>query len=480
MHLDAPTAAGLINSFQDCHILVVGDLMLDRFVDGTVTRISPEAPIPVLCRTKCQQMPGGAANVACNLAQLGARVTLIGVCGDDATASDLTTELCEFPNITFIPVPIAGRPTTLKTRFRSSGQQILRVDDEMTGAIDAGAQQTLSETANRVIANSDVLVLSDYAKGCLTKTLIRQLIEIAKRAKKLIVADPKFPDLAVYADVDILTPNLQELSKSVGTNLAELDTIGAAATRLAKTQNIGTIITTLSARGILASSANGTQFHDPAKTREVFDVSGAGDTVVAVISAAFASSAHLEAAVALANHAAGVAVSKLGTAIVTPGEILAYMPLSNPLTESALLANLCQNWRGAGDKIAFANGCFDLLHPGHINLLRHAAKTADRLIIGLNSDASVHRIKGKSRPVQSVDKRAVALAAFDMVDAVTIFTENTPQNLIALLQPDFIVKGGDYKPDDVIGSDTIKKWGGKVVIAPTLARYSTTNLVKNL
>ena len=480
MYLEASTAAGLINSFQDCHILVVGDLMLDRFVDGLVTRISPEAPVPVLSQSRCRQMPGGAANVACNLAQLGAKVTLIGACGDDAIASELREELSHFPTITFLPLPIIGRPTSLKTRFRASGQQILRVDDEITTAIDADAQQRLHKAVRNAIVSVDMLVLSDYAKGCLPETVIRQLIDAAKAAKKLIVADPKANNLSVYADVDILTPNLQELSKYARTSLTELGTIGSTATRLAKTHHIGTIMTTLSARGILASSADGTQFHDPAKTRDVFDVSGAGDTVVAVISAAIASGTQLEAAVALANHAAGVAISKSGTAIVTPGEILAYIPLSNPLTKPASLATLCQNWRNAGDKIAFANGCFDLLHPGHISLLRHATKTADRLVIGLNSDASVRRLKGDTRPLQSVDKRVAALAAFDMVDAVTIFDEDTPQNLIAMVQPDFILKGGDYNPDDVVGSDIVKKRGGKVVIVPTLAAYSTSKLVKNL
>ncbi len=480
MHLEASTAAALINSFQDCHILVVGDLMLDRFVDGMVTRISPEAPVPVLSQSRCQQMPGGAANVACNLAQLGAKVTLIGACGDDAAASYLAKELSHFPTITFLPLPIVGRPTSLKTRYRSSGQQILRVDDEITSDIDTGAQQKLCETASNTIASADMLILSDYAKGCLPPNVIRQLIDGAKAAKKLIVADPKATDLSVYADVDVLTPNLQELSKYASTNLTELGTIGATATKLAKTHRIGTIMTTLSARGILASLADGTQFHDPAKTRDVFDVSGAGDTVVAVISAAIVSGAQLEAAVTLANHAAGVAISKSGTAIVTPGEILAYFPLSNPLTEPASLVNLCQNWRSAGDKLAFANGCFDLLHPGHIRLLRHAAETADRLIVGLNSDASVRRLKGDDRPLQSVDRRAAALAAFDMVDAVTIFDEDTPQNLIAKVQPDFILKGGDYNPDNVVGSDVVKKRGGKVVIVPTHATYSTSKLVKNL
>ena len=480
MYIDASKAAGLLSSFQDCHLLVVGDLMLDRYVDGTVTRISPEAPVPVLSQSRCQQMPGGAANVACNLAQLGAKVTLIGACGDDLAASDLVEELSRFPTIRFLPIPIAGRPTSLKTRYRASGHQILRVDDEMTDAIEASAQQTLIDTVSSAITSADMLVLSDYAKGGLPETVIRQLIYAAKAAERLIVADPKVTNLSVYADVDILTPNLQELSKSAGTSLTEIDTIGATATRLAETHNIGTIMTTLSARGILASSADGTQFHDPAKTRDVFDVSGAGDTVVAVISAAISSGADTEAAVALANHAAGVAISKSGTAIVTPGEILAYMPLSNTLTEPASLANLCQNWRNAGDKIAFTNGCFDLLHPGHISLLRHAAKTADRLIVGLNSDASVRRLKGDSRPLQPADKRGAALTAFDMVDAVTIFDEDTPKNLITLLQPDFIVKGGDYEPDAVVGSDIVRERGGKVVIIPTLATYSTSNLIKNL
>ena len=480
MPLNASKAAGLINSFQDCNMLIVGDLMLDRFIDGTVTRISPEAPVPVLSQSLCQQMPGGAANVACNLAQLGARVTLLGACGDDDAASDLAAELDHFPTIKFLPVTIAGRPTTLKTRFRASGQQILRVDDEITLTIDTTAQQKLREMASTTLSGVDILILSDYAKGCLPEALIRQLIDIAKDAKKLIIADPKLTDLAVYRNVDILTPNSHELSKAAGTTLTDLESIGTAAASFAKIHNIGTILTTLSARGILASSSNGTQFHDPARTRDVFDVSGAGDTVVAVISAAITSGAPIEIAIALANQAAGVAVSKLGTAIVSPGEILASMSPAKPITDADFLARLCRDWRRSGDKIAFANGCFDLLHPGHISLLRNAAQTANRLIIGLNSDASVRRLKGKTRPSQSVDKRAAALNAFDIVDAVTVFDEDTPQNLIALLHPDFIVKGGDYSPDEVVGNDIVKQRGGKVVIVPTLAGYSTSKLVNNL
>lgn len=477
MHLDSSAAARLINAIQDCHILVVGDLMLDRFVDGAVTRISPEAPVPVLSQSTSQQMPGGAANVACNLAQLGAQVTLIGACGDDATAADLAGELQHFPRITFIPVTVAERLTSLKTRYRASGQQILRVDDEVSTPISDSAQGALSDQVNAVIDSADMLILSDYAKGCLPLTLIRSLIDAAQAAKKLIVADPKLADLSVYRDVDVLTPNLQELASAAGTSLTELDAIGAAAAQMAKTHNIGTIMTTLSARGILASQADGTQFHDPARTRDVFDVSGAGDTVVAVISAAIASGAQLELAVSLANHAAGIAVGKSGTAIVTAGEILAHMPLLKPVIEASALARICQEWRDAGNKIAFTNGCFDLLHPGHLHLLRQAAATADRLVVGLNSDASVRRLKGDTRPLQRAEHRAAALAAFDLVDEVSIFEEDTPQNLISLLQPDFIVKGGDYQPADVIGGNIVKKRGGKVVIVPTYATYSTSKLI---
>jgi D-beta-D-heptose 7-phosphate kinase/D-beta-D-heptose 1-phosphate adenosyltransferase len=376
-------------------------------------------------------------------------------------------------------VTVAGRPTSLKTRYRASGQQILRVDDEVSIPISDSAQGQLSDQVNAVLNTADMLILSDYAKGCLPPTLIRSLIDTARAAKKLIVADPKLADLSVYRDVDVMTPNLQELASAAGTSLTELDAIGATAAKLAKTHNIGTIMTTLSARGILASQGDGTQFHDPARTRDVFDVSGAGDTVVAVISAAIASGAQLELAVSLANHAAGVAVGKSGTAIVTAGEILAHMPLSKPVIEASALARICQDWRSAGDKISFTNGCFDLLHPGHLHLLRQAAETADRLVVGLNSDASARRLKGNTRPLQRAEQRAAALAAFDLVDAVSIFEEDTPQNLISLLQPDFIVKGGDYQPADVIGGDIVKKRGGKVVIVPTYATYSTSKLVKS-
>ena len=295
----------------------------------------------------------------------------------------------------------------------------------------------------------------------------------------MVIADPKLTDLAVYKNADILTPNLQELSLAHGSSLSELDLIGEAASSLAKTHKIGAIITTLSSRGILSSRFDGTKFYRPAMTRDVFDVSGAGDTVLATISAALACGSSLETAVSIANHAAGIAVGKSGTAVVTPGEILADMPVSKPLMDEESLLKLSKIWRESDKKIAFANGCFDLLHPGHISLLKKAADVSDKLVIGLNSDASVKRLKGASRPLQPLEKRAAALNAFDIVDAVITFDEDTPQKLISLLQPDFIVKGGDYKPDDVVGSEIVKKLGGKVIIVPIYCTYSTSKLADN-
>ncbi len=478
MTSDVTYAAEIITIIQERHLLVVGDVMLDRFVDGTVNRISPEAPVPILGQSKIQQMAGGAANVACNLAQLGAMVTLIGVCGDDITAKALTEELDHYPTITYLPIKISGRVTSLKTRYRAAGQQILRVDDEITGNIDHAAQQQLFEMANAVIPKAHMLVLSDYAKGCLAPATIRKLIDTATVNKKYVIADPKLFDLSSYRGANILTPNLNELSIAAEQQLNNLDAIGSVASQLAKDNGIDTIITTLSARGILVSHANGTQYHDPAKTREVFDVSGAGDTVVATISAATAAGATIEDAVSLANHAAGVAVAKSGTAIVSPGEILAHMQPPKSLMKPTLLARLCQRWHNKKITIAFANGCFDILHPGHICLLIQASKVADRLVIGLNSDASAHRLKGNNRPIQSLEIRAAVLASLGIVDAVVMFDEDTPRNIIELLQPDFIIKGGDYRANDVVGNDIVKARGGKVIIIPTHARYSTSKLAK--
>ncbi|MGB2072823.1 MAG: PfkB family carbohydrate kinase [Candidatus Puniceispirillaceae bacterium] len=477
MNVNIANAARLLCSLQAKNVLVLGDVMLDRFVDGDVTRISPEAPVPILSQSRVRQMPGGAANVACNLAQMGLHVHLIGVCGDDEAGKSLHNELTKLPTIHFDLVTITGRPTSLKTRFRAGSQQILRVDDEVNSDIDAAAAEQFSKYALPAVQDADLVVLSDYAKGALPRLLVEKIIVHAKAKDKMIIADPKRADISVYSGVDLLTPNLAELQNTTDQILSSIEEIGQAATALAKEFGIGSILTTMSARGMMLSKADGTQFHDPASARDIFDVSGAGDTVVAMLAGALVADADLEDAIRLANHAAGVAIGKSGTAVVAPGEVLAHLAGAPPPTDWPSIAMQCTNWRDAGQKIAFANGCFDLLHPGHIHLLREAAHNADRLVVGLNGDTSVKRLKGAGRPTQPVELRSAILAALPFVDAIAVFDEDTPFDLIATLQPDIIVKGGDYIADQVVGADIVAARGGRVLIISTLDGHATSKLI---
>ena len=479
MKLNIDNVATLLCAMQNKKVLVLGDVMLDRFIDGSVTRISPEAPVPILSQSRVCQMAGGAANVACNLAQLGLHVHLIGVCGNDKAAKDLETEISGYPAIEFDPVRIKDRPTSLKTRYRAGGQQILRVDDEITIDIDDKNANLTLTSATAALEDADLMVISDYGKGTLPLPLLSQIIATAKVKRKHIIADPKRKDVSAYANVDLLTPNLTELKAITAMQLNNIDEIGNAATALAKTHGFGGILTTLSARGMILSQQDGTQFYDPANARETFDVAGAGDTVVAMVAAALVAGTSLEGAVKLANHAAGVAVGKSGTAIVAPGELLAHVGSTPPKTDWPNIAKQCTKWRNAGKKVAFANGCFDLLHPGHIHLLTEAAKTADRLVIGLNSDVSVRRLKGNERPKQPSETRSAILAALPIVDAVAVFDQDTPLELVTALKPDFIVKGREYANQKIIGADIVTAHGGKVLLIPTLDGHSTSNLTSN-
>ncbi len=477
MSFDITTAATMLSAMQGCTVLVIGDVMLDRFVDGHVSRISPEAPVPVLSQSNVRQMAGGAANVAANMARLGIAVTLIGVCGDDEAGTALIDELAAHSGITFTPIRIAGRPTSVKTRFRAAGQQILRVDDETVAPIDAATQAHCLKLAADYIKSAALVVLSDYAKGALPPALISALIAAANHHQKPVVVDPKLADLSVYHGASMITPNLAELGTA--TNLADtqLEAIGHAASQLAQQFNFAHILTTLSARGMLLSAANGDQIHDPASARDVFDVSGAGDTVVATMAGALAAGCAIDNAMRLANRAAGVVVGKSGTATVVPGEIIGHMGGKPPATDWQSNASLCTSWRQSGHTIAFANGCFDMLHPGHLYLLQTAADQADRLIVGLNGDRSVKRLKGDRRPLQPATMRATVLASLPFVDGVVIFDEDTPFELITTLQPDIIVKGGDYQAADIVGADIVAARGGKTVIVPTLLGHSTSLLV---
>lgn len=476
--MDASATAATLVAIQEQSILVVGDVMLDRFIDGFVSRISPEAPVPILEKRRHSEMPGGAANVACNLASLGSDVRLVAVTGDDLQGRRIAGLLGANMAIDFHQVIDPDRPTTTKTRYRADGQQVLRVDEEVTTPASEKIQQQLMDNFTAALAEVNLVIISDYAKGCIPPSLISRLTLAAKDAGKMVVVDPKLADFAAYANATLLTPNLSELRKTGIVEGDSLEDIAAGASKLATAHKMEAILVTLSARGMLLARADGSWHHAPAQAREVFDVSGAGDTVIAMLSAALAADSPPADAVALANIAASVVVGKSGTAIASPGEIILMAGAKTPPTDWAHWGITCTGWREDGQKIGFANGCFDLLHPGHIHLLQQAASQCDRLVVGLNSDDSVRRLKGESRPVQTAEQRAAALQALDFVDGVAVFGEDTPLDLITTLQPDVIFKGGDYRPEDVVGGDVVAARGGDVVIISTLGSHSSTGLIK--
>ena len=379
--------------------------------------------------------------------------------------------------IDFHQVIDRNRPTTTKTRFRADGQQVLRFDEETTDAVDAATGKQLLDTFVAALDEADLVILSDYAKGAVPPSLIAEVISHARNAGKTVVVDPKLADFGAYAGASLLTPNLAELRKTGIVAGDTLEQIAAGASRLAAAHDMEAILVTLSARGMLLAGADGSWHHAPAQAREVFDVSGAGDTVIAMMAAALAGGIDRAAAMSLANIAASVVVAKSGTAIATPGEIIDQAGAATPPLDWPHWAATCQTWRETGQSIGFANGCFDLLHPGHMFLLQEAAAQCDRLIVGLNSDASVRRLKGDGRPAQPAERRAAAMIQLPFIDGVAIFDEDTPLELVTALQPDFIFKGGDYLPEDVVGADIVKARGGEVRIVPTLGSHSSTSLI---
>ncbi|MEC8643474.1 MAG: bifunctional heptose 7-phosphate kinase/heptose 1-phosphate adenyltransferase [Pseudomonadota bacterium] len=464
-------------AMQGRSIMVIGDVMLDRFVDGRVNRLSPEAPVPILDKTQDSVMPGGAANVAINLAGLGCDVRLLSVTGNDAAGRKLAQILGANLAIDFHQVVDGSRPTTTKTRFRADKQQVLRVDEEVNTPIDGDTAGQLLANFDNSLSDVGLVVLSDYAKGAVPPEVIARIINLTRAAGVPLVTDPKLSDFAVYAGADMLTPNLSELRQASPFAGDDLQDIAAAASRMAQSHDLGSILVTLSARGMLLASADGQWEHDPTRAREVFDVSGAGDTVIALVAAALASGLVEVEAVRLANIAAGVVVGKAGTANASPGEIIAMTAPAAPELDVPALAARCNSWRAQGARIGFANGCFDLLHPGHLHLLKTAAASCDRLVVGLNSDASVKRLKGDSRPVQTARQRAAIMSSLPLVDGLAVFEEDTPLKLITALQPDIIFKGGDYRPEDVVGGDVVAARGGEVIIIPTLGNHSSSALI---
>lgn len=475
----ASRLTALLEQAAGKRVICIGDVMLDRFIYGAVDRISPEAPVPVLRYSRESAMPGGAANVARNLASLGLLPVLIGACGDDDAGRELLTQFDPQLNLSVRLVTVKGRPTTVKSRFVAGGHQLLRLDAENTAPIGAGEEERLISLLNEEASGAAAILISDYAKGLLTDNLLRAIISVATESGIPVIADPKGKDFARYGVVDIIKPNASELAAATGLSVNTDDEAVWALRQAKGTLPAKAIVVTRAARGISFVGQDGHVRHEAGRAREVFDVSGAGDTSLAALAAAIAGGGQLEDAVALAIVASGIAVGKAGTAAVTVDEVKNALAESGPVGRAGVLSvdamiGQVERWRAAGLRVGFTNGCFDILHPGHIRVIEQARSHCDRLVVGLNSDNSVRRLKGPARPVNNEQARADVLAALGAVDGVTIFDTDTPLELITALKPDVLVKGGDYSKETVVGAGLVEGRGGEVIIVPLVPGHSTT------
>ncbi len=469
-----------LSPYRACTVLVLGDIMLDRYVTGDVRRISPEAPIPVLRAQQRRAVLGGAGNVAQNIEALGAHAILIGLLGDDDAGSEVANLAGP---ITLAAVTLSSRPTTVKTRFMAAAHQMLRLDEEDSSPINAGTVAALLDAYRTALPNADVVVLSDYAKGVLPDAVLGPAIEMARKAGKKVIADPKRTDLAAYAKVSVLTPNELEVSTATGISAATNDGAVAAGQAALAASGADAVLVTRSAKGLTLVRRDAPPLHLPTEAREVADVSGAGDTLIASFAVLLASGADMAEAARVANVAAGLSVAKQGTATVSFTELATGLHTPTGTLDSKIVsideaAAQVAAWRAQGQVVGFTNGCFDLIHPGHVRLLARARARCDRLVVALNADASVKRLKGESRPVQNEASRATVMAAMEAVDLVVIFTEDTPLNVITRLLPSRLFKGADWGSiDQVVGSDVVIAHGGEVALLDFEAGHSTTNII---
>ena len=467
-------------------VLCVGDLMLDEFVYGDVSRISPEAPAPVIAARRSEINVGGAGNVARNIASLGGRCLFVGLIGDDDAGNTLKTAISNCDRIEAYLVRDPSRPTTRKVRFVSEhfSTHMLRADWELAAPASITVEQQLLDLILPLIARADIVLLSDYAKGVLTASLIRTVIDAAKDQGKRVIVDPKSANFAIYRGATLLTPNRKEFTEATRSRAGTPHDIALAAQDLFATAQCDALLVTQSEDGMTLVPRDGDAIHVPALPVKVRDVSGAGDTVAAALALALAANADWDAALRIANAAAAVAVGKTGTATVTQAELRrailphAFLAAEEKIATFEQLAVRLAEWRKQGLRIGFTNGCFDILHPGHVKVLTAARGACDRLIVGLNSDSSVRLLKGEDRPVQNERARAEVLAALEAVNLVVIFSEETPLNLIEAIKPSVLVKGGDYTREQVVGHEVVAANGGEVVLVDILEGHSTTSLVQ--
>lgn len=463
--------------FDQAPVLVVGDVMLDRYWHGGTSRISPEAPVPVVKVEQIEDRPGGAANVALNIAALGAPAILVGVTGEDEAAESLTDSL-EAIGVRTHFQRIEDQPTIVKLRVMSRHQQLLRMDFEEPFNTDTDA---LAEMVDSLLDGVKVLVLSDYGKGALKNH--QALVQLARKRNIPVLADPKGKDFSIYRGASLITPNLNEFEAIVGRceDEAQLVSKGAA---LMRELELGALLVTRGEHGMTLLRPSHAPLHLPARAREVFDVTGAGDTVISTLAAALAADEELPQAVALANLAAGIVVGKLGTAAISAPELRRAVQREQGSERGVLsldqLLIAIEDARAHGEKIVFTNGCFDILHAGHVTYLEQARAQGDRLVLAVNDDGSVSRLKGPGRPINSVDRRMAVLAGLGAVDWVVSFSEDTPERLLKQVQPDVLVKGGDYSIDQVVGADIVNAYGGEVRVLSLVENSSTTAIVEKI
>ncbi len=469
--------AGILEAVASGQVIVVGDLIIDEYIIGDSERISPEAPEPVITERERQYVPGGAANVAVNIHALGSSARLFGVTGDDADGDMFLALLKRHGIDSSGIIGTNARPTTRKTRMIARGTQVLRVDRETTAPVSPELEETL--VAGILDAPEEVVIVSDYAKGVVTASLIQRLVEAGKK----VIVDPKSGDFSKYAGAYLLTPNAPEICRAAEMDSCSPLSLEEPVRTLMTEHGIQNMLVTLGSDGMALVEDKAPLLHIHAMTREVYDVTGAGDTVIAAVSAAVAGGKSLTDACYVANIAAGIVVGKHRTAVASPQEIMSYAfgpSTSDKIVDRETLARRLAEIRKTGRRIVFTNGCFDLLHVGHITYLYDARGLGDVLVIGLNTDRSIRALKGRQRPIISQEERSHMLAALECVDFVVLFDEDTPVDLISLIRPDILAKGADYTKDQVVGADIVEAYGGSVSLIPLVDNISTTTIINKI